>query len=121
MIAIIFMGIGFLLFMTGCMKIITDYKNKIAKLISLIGAVIIVVSLWYSLVEVEKGDVKLLQNIAIELNVQTTSNIIIEDISEDKLFSPSKNKNLRKVYYNDEIFIVEVENYEIKSINKVND
>lgn len=114
----IFSAVGFLIMAFGLINIIVDIETFSHKIIAIVGALIFVSSIGLILYKDEQGTELLLQDIAEHLNAEA-ADIIVEDISEDKLFAPSKNTNLRKVYYQDETYLFEVEDFKVNKMSKL--
>lgn len=115
----IFSVVGFLIMAFGLIKIVIDVETFSHKIIAIVGALIFLSSIGLILYKDDQGNELLLQDMAEHLNADA-ADIIVEDISENKLFAPSKNTNLRKVYYQDEIYLFEVEDFKVNKLTKLN-
>lgn len=118
-IILIFFVVGFISFIFGLFNIVTNFGNHLYTILAIIGALLIVTSVGVGLYKYDQGSDLLLQDIADQLNAET-ADIIVEDISEDKWFAPSKNANLRKVHYQDKIYLIEVEDFKVNKMTKLN-
>ena len=109
-------GVAFLGFAYGLLKMITEFEERNRYIILSIvcgGALVVCLYGATSISEKNEETVKLT---LIEMFDVSENDLIIEDLTETKVFGPSKNLNLRRVYVNNKVYIVEIEQDEIKSI-----
>lgn len=112
--------LGFLLLGFGIIKHSFSYSDdpnrKIFMIITILGFVLFASSLGgkYFLDKNQNGIIK--NEIAQELGTDPDE-VIVEELDKS-LFSFNSNDNIRKVYYNNDSYIVELDNGHLKNISK---
>lgn len=110
-------SVGILFFMLGVLNMTFNHDTAALKnkLLTAIGGILLVTSVGFLIYENKKQDQWLVHTISEQLSVDT-SEIIVEDISEVKFFTPSKNVGLKRVFVNNKMYLVEVINNDYTDI-----
>lgn len=119
LILVICSFIGLLLLIFGSINVAMGSYDKIKFNLGLtvIGGVILLFALPFTLPQYEDKNDKLISQVAAKLDIEKDQ-IILEDLAESSLFGPTKNANLITVYVENEAYLVEVENNTIKKVIK---